>query len=596
MRRWCAGIGIWTVVYWMFTGVVPADYRVLHHFTGGSTDGAGPLNGTLIQSGSAFYGMTAQGGGNGCGTIFRINPDGTGFQLVHSFVSAADDGQGPYGSLILSGSELFGMATSENTSYGGTLFRIQPEGTGFQVLHRFAGSEGKWPYDTLTPSGSILYGANTYGGNYTQAASGRGTLFQIGTDGTGFRLLHTFTGAADDAGSPHGSLLKLGSSLYGMGGGGSSGLGVIFKIDIDGTNFRLLHHFSGGNTDGSSPGGSLIPSDSVLYGMTHFGGTANNGTIFRMDADGMNFQVLHSFTTDSSNGSQPFGGVLVPSGSTLYGMTTLGGSANSGAIFQINMDGTGFRLLHSFSGGANDGARPFGSLTLSLSGTTLHGMTSQGGSQNKGVIFALDVPQPKRVPDPYPTIQAAIDAARAGEVIQISGGAYHENVTIMAKDVILQSSDPADPNVTARTVIEGNGTDPVVKLQNDTEKCVVAGLTIRGGGTGVWCSGGKPVIQGCRIVENGGSGVEILAGAQPTIDHCIIAANEGMGVKLVAPQARGTAPVLTHDAITQNADVGLSGLVTMRNCIVYFNGALPDSPEWRFLKRHDGLSTRHGFA
>ena len=48
-----------------------------------------------------------------------------------------------------------------------------------------------------------------------------------------------------------------------------------------------------------------------------------------------------------------------------------------------------YRILHHFAGGANDGATPWGSVVQS--GTTLYGMTSAGGSRNKGVIFALDV-------------------------------------------------------------------------------------------------------------------------------------------------------------------------------------------------------------
>jgi uncharacterized repeat protein (TIGR03803 family) len=70
-------------------------------------------------------------------------------------------------------------------------------------------------------------------------------------------------------------------------------------------------------------------------------------------------------------------------------MTRDGGSSNLGTIFQINIDGTGFQVLHSFNGA--DGSKPYGSLILS--GTTLYGMaSSETGSTNKGVIFALDIP------------------------------------------------------------------------------------------------------------------------------------------------------------------------------------------------------------
>ena len=71
-------------------------------------------------------------------------------------------------------------------------------------------------------------------------------------------------------------------------------------------------------------------------------------------------------------GANPYGSLTL-SGSTLYGMTSEGGAYGAGTIFQINTDGTGYKVLYSFGSVANDGAYPYGSLTLS--GTTLYGMT-----------------------------------------------------------------------------------------------------------------------------------------------------------------------------------------------------------------------------
>ena len=71
-------------------------------------------------------------------------------------------------------------------------------------------------------------------------------------------------------------------------------------------------------------------------------------------------------------------GSLTLSGSTLYGMTLSGGANGNGTIFSINTDGSGFQNLFSFSG--TNGDNPHGSLTLS--GSTLYGMTSAGGAND----------------------------------------------------------------------------------------------------------------------------------------------------------------------------------------------------------------------
>jgi len=368
-----------------------AEYRVLHNFTGSTSDGAIPW-GSLIQSGSTLYGMTSQGGGYNNGTIFQMNADGTAFQLMHSFVSAATDGQQPLGSLLLSGTTLYGMATSAGSSYGGTLFRIGTNSTGFQVRRQFSVSNGIWPWDSLMQSGTTLYGMNTYGGNSSDW-NGKGTIFKFDDSSASFTLLHTFTGSTTDGGGPHGTLVQIGSSFYGTTEiGGSSNRGTVFRMNLDGSGFQLLHSFTGGVNDGALPHCvTLISADSALYGITFGGGSGGFGTIFKMTPDGTYFKLLHSFT-GGSNGQKPFGSLIL-AGSTLYGMTSDESTGTNGTIFSLNTNGTEFQVLHRFTG--TDGQDPGGSLLLV--GDTHYGMTSAGGSNGKGVIFALTVSEPAAI-------------------------------------------------------------------------------------------------------------------------------------------------------------------------------------------------------
>lgn len=371
-------------------GIPLNNFRVLHHFAGGDADGAVPLGG-LIQSGSTLYGMTKAGGCHGNGTIFRINTDGTGFQLMHSFASGDSDGQYPYGSLLQSGSILYGMAGAENTNYGGTLFQIGTDGTGFQVLHRFEGlpSDGRWPYGSVIQSGSTLYGMTVAGGKGDTGSNlSGGTVFRINTDGTGYKILHHFAGGSDDGSWSAGNLTLVGTYLYGMTyKGGSSDLGTIFKVSTDGAGFQVLHSFSGAPNDGAKTHDSFtqFPSDPALYGTTGNGGTKDLGILFKVNTDGTGFHLLHSFDGGANDVAKPLG-ARIKSDSIFYGTTK--SKSGNGAIFSINTDGSAYQILHDFIGA--DGARPS---DVFRSGSTVYGMTWKGGSQNLGVIFALTVPE-----------------------------------------------------------------------------------------------------------------------------------------------------------------------------------------------------------
>jgi uncharacterized repeat protein (TIGR03803 family) len=78
------------------------------------------------------------------------------------------------------------------------------------------------------------------------------------------------------------------------------------------------------------------------------------------------FTTLYSATP--SEGALPFAG-LVLSGNTLYGTASEGGSSDKGTVFAVNADGTGFMVLHSFTDG-NDGDLLHAGLVLS--GNTLY--------------------------------------------------------------------------------------------------------------------------------------------------------------------------------------------------------------------------------
>jgi uncharacterized repeat protein (TIGR03803 family) len=377
----------WAVLTVFLLLVLPlrAGINFLYQFSGTAIDGSSP-NG-LVLSGTTLYGIT-QGvinAGSENGTIYKIETDGTGFTLLHTFVGGADDGKLPVGSMILSGGTLYGTTIYGGAYDRGTISTINTDGTGSALLHDFTGSTDR---RLAGIGGLVLSGATLFGTTSTEGDYKCGTLFKIGTDGKDFTVLHTFD--YNDGLFPRGSLIVSGTTLYGMTEGvyhNQSLRGTIFQIESNGGGFAVLHEFTGGAADGERPFGDLLLFDSTLYGMTMQGGDHDLGTIFKLEKDGSGFALLHEFAGGPGDGKNPHGSLII-SGSTLYGMTWGGGEGMTGTIFEMQTDGTGFALLYGF-GRHDSAASPEG--TPLLQNSTLYGVVNFGSiwGRGEGVIFSL---------------------------------------------------------------------------------------------------------------------------------------------------------------------------------------------------------------
>ena len=379
-------------------GSVAAQFSVLHSFGCSAEDGKNPI-GSLGQSGPALYGMTGRGGDHNFGTIFTIDMDGGGYRILHSFAGRPSDGAAPVGGApAVAGPMLYGVTSVGGSIFNsGTVFRIGADGSGYRLLYSFLPFPfsyplhvGEYPSSALALDGSTLYGAASAGGSHDL-----GTIFRIEADGSGFKVLYAFGSSQNDGCAPGGVTLD-GRALFGataLGGDLNNpptylGAGTLFRIDTDGGNYRILHRFEAENGDGAVPNEEYLAcSDGSLYGTTREGGTNNSGTIFRIGEDGEGYRRIYSFEGGPSDGAKPTC-PLTLSGSTLYGTTPAWGAYNGGTIFSISTDGTGYKTLYSFRP-AFDGGMPSGSVLLA--GTKLFGMTYRGGANNCGTIYALDL-------------------------------------------------------------------------------------------------------------------------------------------------------------------------------------------------------------
>lgn len=148
---------------------------MLHSF-GPSGDGENP-RGALLAVGRLFYGTTVNGGTSGDGTVYTITPSGHE-TVLHSF-GGPPDRVAPYDQLLAFRGTLYGT-TYDGGSGGcassngcGTIFRITPQGKE-GILHSFTSNpDGAHPWAGLVEAKGGMYGTATLGG------SGVGTIFRI---------------------------------------------------------------------------------------------------------------------------------------------------------------------------------------------------------------------------------------------------------------------------------------------------------------------------------------------------------------------------------------------------------------------------------
>jgi len=276
----------------------------------------------------------------GCGVVFKLTPDGIE-TVLYAFAGRLD-GKIPRARLLMDGAgNLFGTTSeggngcAQDRDGCGTVFKIAPDGTE-TILHAFKGGN-----DGSAPSGGlILDGAgNLYGTTNT-------TVFQLAQDGVE-TVLHEFTGGVGDGGSPVGNLVSdADGNLFGVTeeGGGSGcdgfGCGTVFKISPEGEE-SILYSFRGGD-DGRQPlAGLFRDSNGNLYGTTFRGGNsdcqANEGcgTIFVVTPLGTE-TVLHTFS-GRKDGNSPLASLTAWRHGYLVGTTSVGGTHRRelGTVFKV---------------------------------------------------------------------------------------------------------------------------------------------------------------------------------------------------------------------------------------------------------------------
>ena len=348
---------------------------VIHAFTRseGSTSPAKPL---FFEN--KFFGLTLDGGGYGRGIVYSVGIDGSDFQVLHSFTQ--EEGFYSQGDLVRVDGRLYGTAYVGGPTNLGSIYSLNLDGQDFQVLHYFGGpNDGAQPLSGMMYSDGILYGTTSGGGNF-----GTGTLFSFSPSSGDFEVLKHLN-QSTDGGHPTSAPVIANGALYGvLSDGGQFNGGTIYSIQVDGTDFNVLHAFN--SQEGTHPVSGLNYVKNKLVGATLVEGSFSFGTIFSISLEGSDFQILHTFSQDE--GCNPRSSPILL-GNDLYGATSYCGNSTDsgpGTLYSLRLDGSSFDVLYRF--GVLDGKNPSG--TLIESGGVLFGTTEAGGAYGKGTLYSMN--------------------------------------------------------------------------------------------------------------------------------------------------------------------------------------------------------------
>jgi uncharacterized repeat protein (TIGR03803 family) len=403
------------------TAVTGWTEQVLYSFQYGGMDQT-PDAGLVMDASGNLFGTTIMGQPDNRGAVYELTPSVSGGYtagVLQSFTSTPG-GCNPFAGLILDArGNLYGTTRgcgSGNTNIGGgTVFELTPNGSGGyteSVLYSFCSqnlcTDGSDPYAGLVmDAGGNLYGTTEQGGT-----GNFGTVFKLTPTGSGGyteSVLYSFCSqiSCTDGSSPvSGLILDASGNLYGTAGGGSENRGVVFELSPGGGgaySYSVLYDFcpQAGCADGWGPqtGGLILDTIGNLYGTTNEGGSAGNGTVFELTANGsggFTERVLYSFQA-GVDGNTPMAGLIRDAGGNLYGTTEHGGSGSFGTVFKLTPNGSGGyteKVVFSFpnvgNGESLGGAEPLAGLIMDASGN-LYGTTSAGGAQgyDYGVVFQI---------------------------------------------------------------------------------------------------------------------------------------------------------------------------------------------------------------
>jgi uncharacterized repeat protein (TIGR03803 family) len=359
-------------------------YTDLHDFNPGAGEPVNLYATGLVPQGwnGNLYGVSLGGGTSGLGTVYNITL--SGMPTVLDSFDRTNGADSYYGLTLGSDGNFYGVTVQGGSSNDGTVFKMTPTGT-LTVLYSFTGgADGGGPFaPPVQGTDGNFYGVTTgiIGGAQTDAS----TFYKVTPSGT-FKTVDTLT-TAQGVQCVHTNLGSDGNFYASCNYGGTNNNGTVFKISAAG-HLTVLHNMTAA-TDGTLPTWAIQATDGNFYGAMGASGPHNAGTIYQLKTNGT-FKVLYS-PTGGADGGNPLGPTQGSDGN-LYGPALAGGnttacSGGCGVIYKMTTAGA-YSVLYTFD--STHGANPESKLTLDTDGV-FYGNTQAGGANGDGVFYSFDL-------------------------------------------------------------------------------------------------------------------------------------------------------------------------------------------------------------
>ena len=239
--------------------------------------------------------------------------------IVPVSASARYDGAHPYG-FVTEGADgkIYGTCIRGGTFDHGVVWRMNKNGSNFEIIYA---SDSRFLY--TRPDGSGLpitsgsYGLTIPYGNVAQDQSGRiylagyhggagnlGGLGRMEPDGSNIQIL--VSGNTANGAHPYRGPLVIDNEIFGTFriGGGNSSTGVVWKYNLINNTYTKLKTFENvnGYEDGYDIWAGVAFDGTHLFGTAITGGGAGNvGTLWKIRPNGTDFKVIHRFSSSAGD-------------------------------------------------------------------------------------------------------------------------------------------------------------------------------------------------------------------------------------------------------------------------------------------------------